>query len=72
MHVVCGVGSVLVPQGGAPGGWCGARSKDWAQSTQWVEGSRRDVPVWVPSWLRLLWAPPGWALSLQRHRERQA
>ena len=72
MHVVCGVGSVLAPQGGAPGGWCGARSKDWAHGTQWVDGSRGDVLVWVPSWVQLLWVPPCWALSLQRHKERQA
>ena len=70
--MVCGVGSVLAPWGGAPRGWCGARSKDWAQSTQQMDHSRGDVPVRVPSWLRLLWEALGWVLSLQRHRERQA
>ena len=69
MHGVCGDGSVPAPQGRAPRGWYGSRSKDRAQSTQSEDCSRGDVPGRVPSWLQLLWAPPGWALSLQRHGE---
>ncbi|XP_073746759.1 uncharacterized protein [Callorhinus ursinus] len=65
---VCGDGSRLAPQGGAPRGWCGARSKDCVQSTQRVDCSRGDVPGRAPSWLRLLWEALGWALSCKYPR----
>lgn len=52
-------GSGLAIWGGAARGWCGATSKDWAQSTQLVHGSQGDIPVRAPSWLRLLWGALG-------------
>lgn len=67
-----GNGRGWAPRGGAPRGWGGARSKDWAQSTRHGDCSRGDIPVRVPSWLRLLWETLGSALSLQRHADRHA
>ncbi|VCW69020.1 unnamed protein product [Gulo gulo] len=67
---VGGDGSWLCPTGRSPIGWCGARSKDWPQSTQRVDYSWGDVLLRVPSWLGLLWEAPDWVLSAQRHTER--